>query len=172
MSYAAKLGSNIIHHPHTKTMGQLPRSQPSPMKIIIKESSFHYLGTHLRSDVCGLSSYEELSDFLPNRLDISNSKEAHFNIDTDIQCHRYGSENRKFTCDEQKLTRTSIVPFFGQVTMNLNNTTSGKILSEHAIELKFEVSVQDCTDNQAGCFAVGLGLDLPCKLTLETIAVY
>ena len=109
---------------------------------------------------------------LPNRLDISNSGESRFNIDTDVQCHRYGPYTGILICDTQRLTRETDVPFLGQVTLGVDNTTSGKILNEHALEVQFDVTVQDCTGSRAGCFAVEIGLDFPCPVSIKTIAVY
>ena len=141
-------------------------------KATVDEQSFRYVSTQVRSDLCELSAYEQLSAFLPNRLDISNSGETRFNIDTDVQCHRYGSENRYFKCEAQRLARATEIPLLGQVTLGVDNTTSGKIISEHALEVQFEVTVQDYTGSRAGCFAVEIGLDFPCRVSIETLAVY
>ena len=168
-SYTAPLLPTAASKPRAKASQAFNEVQE---QTIVDEQSFRYMSTQLRSDVCDLSAYKQLSAFLPNRLDISNSDGSHFNIDTDVQCQRYGPYNRHFICETQQLTRSTDVPFLGQVTLGVNNTTSGKILNEHALEVQFDMTVQDCTGSRAGCFAVEIGLDFPCPVSIKTLAVY
>ena len=124
------------------------------------------LGTPtLLSDPCKVSDYQEVSEFVPNSIGVSDSQEDSFIMEPDgLPCERNETELR---CDtfffEEETSALGL-----SAVLDIKNEITGTINSASQMELVFDVTIQSC--DGPGCWFMEQALDFPCALKQTTTA--
>ena len=135
--------------------------EEEPPPLILAEGRWNIPEAQVLSDVCNVGNFNSnLTETVPSTLEISNSSEGSFFIDSDTECEISGLE---FICGKQFLEEET----WGAV-IGLSNVMYGTISDEENINILFDVEVLSCSDS-ALCLGMEAVLDLPCLIELETV---
>lgn len=132
---------------------------------LLLEGDWSLGAPNLLSDPCGVSEFQEVSDFVPSSIGVSDSQEESFIMEPDgLPCERNETELRcdNFYFDEE----TSALGL--SAVLAIKNEITGGIISASQMELLFDVTIQSC--DGPGCFFIETALNFPCSLTQSTMA--
>ena len=139
-------------------------TDPEDPAIILQEGDWNAATPTIVSDSCELNNFQDVSEFVPEIIEVFNSSETSFNIDDTIVCT---IDELSFQCDPQMFTESVL---FDSATMTIRNVMSGDIVNGALMDLYFDVTVESC--DGVGCWAVESVLDFPCPVELTTSANY
>ena len=133
-----------------------------PPPLLVEEGTWSLASASLDSDSCGVNDFQDVKEFVPAEIVISNSTESSFKIDSDTVCTRTDLD---FTCSSQDVSESALA---GTAELQISTVMSGTIIDESNMDITFDVTIEEC--NGGGCVLIELALTFPCPVTLTTSA--
>ena len=133
-----------------------------PPPLLVEEGTWSLASASLDSDSCGVDRYQDVKEFVPAEIVISNSAESSFQIDSDTVCTRTDLD---FTCSSQDVSESALA---GTAELQISTVMSGTIIDESNMDITFDVTIEEC--NGGGCVVIEWALTFPCPVTLTTSA--
>ena len=131
-----------------------------PQPIIIDEGAWSLTPANLVSDTCNVDKYQDVTEFVPVEIMISDSSEASFKIDAETICTR---DDLDYLCTGQDVSESALA---GTAKLEINSVMSGVIVNESKMDITFDVTIEECKG--VGCLAIETVLTFPCPVTLTT----
>ncbi len=138
-------------------------SDTAPELLLPEAGTWDMSEQRVVSDSCGIGDYQDVLEFVPGEIEISNVTEAGFNLDENVYCDLSDSI---FSCTTQLLEESTMG---GTATMIIDSTMSGIVEDSNLISTDMDVVITSCEG--AGCLLVELALTFPCPIELEATAV-
>ena len=132
----------------------------APPPVIATEGSWNLSSPTIAADSCGVNSYQDVTEFVPSELMISESTEASFRLDAETVCTR---NDLAFTCSAQDVSESALA---GTAELQINSVMSGLIVDENTLDITMDVTIEDC--DGIGCIAIEAVLKFPCPVELST----
>ena len=137
-------------------------SDTAPELVLPEAGTWDMSEKQVVSDSCGIGDYQDVLEFEPSEIEISNVTEAGFNLDDNVYCDLSDSI---FSCTTQLLEESTMG---GTATMMIDSTMSGIVEDSNLISTEMSVVITSCEG--AGCLLVELALTFPCPIDLEATA--
>ena len=144
-----------------------PEPEPEPEVTLLNEGNWQLGNPTLLSDACGVAEFQDVSDFVPSSIGVTDSQADSFVMLPDgLNCERNTSELRcdTFFFDEE----TSAIGL--SATLAIKNEITGEIQSASQMTLIFDVTIQSC--DGPGCFFIEAALNFPCLLQQSSQATH
>jgi len=144
----------------TGITGETGDSTPPP--VILENGAWLVDAPNIGSDTCGVNNYQDVTEFVPLEMMISNSSESSFRLDSETTCER---NELDFTCSEQDVSESALA---GTAELNIKSVMSGTIINNSEMDLTMNVVIESCEG--IGCIAIEAALTFPCPVELVTQA--
>ena len=131
--------------------------------VILEEGEWGMSEPQVISDVCGVDSCQDVLEFVPKTMLITNVTDLGFDLDEDDFC---AIEDLAFSCHQQQLEESVLS---GTATMMIESTLSGDVENANLVNTFMDVTITDCEG--AGCALIELALTFPCPIQLNAKAV-
>jgi hypothetical protein len=133
-----------------------------PEVVLVQEGDWNMAAPALLSDSCGVNSYQDVAEFVPQTLVVDNSSATSFGLGDGSTCTRTGMD---FVCEAKDVSESALS---GTAELQIESILSGTIVDSTTLDILMDVTILECTGG--GCVLIELALTFPCPVQLSTTA--